>query len=886
MINRKLKLINFVITFSLVFFGFTFSSYNNSYADHCAYPYTHDSNGDCSCSDDISDCSDPCGDGRLSSCDICSNGANNPPDCSTCNAGEEMYNGSCVSVCTPPDTRDSGGACSCSDDMSDCSDPCGDGRLSSCDICSNGANNPPDCTECPADQHMENGECVYDECIPPDEGTYPDCGTCTVSGTSGYPTCNCTSTGNPPTGTPLTCTVDTPCCNDDTALNYDSSCPDVPNHKVVDNSTCTRCTPSSTDAKCKVTYCPDTDPGGNSCKTANPDKNCTSDESACTYYYCNKSTGRPDNYDPGGNDCVAAHPSPRVCTGDEFVCTYADVPYCDQYDNPDATNGQTKQDCEEWNDPHLCVSDDSVCSNPCTGNDCVEIGYCFDPLCSNYDAGGANCNATKPADATCVASLASCTSCTPYLYCGIPGFTNYSDGAGCADNHAECASDISACLGTATCNIGFDVDVTCASGFTFTGTFAYAYQYDNTGQCVPPNADELNDIANYLEGRVCTDVPPATPPANIDWCPSTAGVQTSPDDCPTDICPDMDGIQTTESECQDTDVCPEGYYYKEDDGCTPIDICPNIDGNQAVMPTNYTFNSVGNCTNGGGQSSDASCSNLAGSYQSTDNGITASSACNVGIFGNYVAFDVSTNPDSYNWNCYGVRGGAVASCRAYKGTSPACGVSINNIYELDTSLASIPTTDLCSFGTVSNLSKSEPITLEPITVPPQGEGTIDWKCNYGAASTTCSAESTGCLVGDYCPQTKTCEETCPPFTVDLGAALKTTKIVNKGEYCTVYLKDSISSGTKDTLCYLENLTKGTKGNNFQPYNGGSGQWSNGVAETFSEVVGNDTLYKLTCWEDSEDPGNGNVGNGSPDANELIDTVQGTCRLNLNSKEFN
>ncbi len=737
---------------------------------------------------------------------------------------------------------------------------------------------------------MESGECVYDDCELPYEGTKPDCHKCEVSGTSGYPTCNCNGTQSPPTGTPLSCTTTTYCCNDANALNKDPNCPDAANNKVEDNSgTCTYCTSSSTDPKCEVPYCPDTDPGGNACKKANPDMNCKSDESSCKYYYCNDSTNRPNNYDAGGNECKQNHQSPRQCIGGSSYCKYDPVDYCDVSNrhpitNEEPSNGQTKSQCEEWNEKHTCIDDSDVCSYP---NSRVEISYCPEAGFTNSDVGGISCESSKPADATCVASPSTCSgclTCEPHPYCNVPGFMNYSDGAVCSEFHGLCQGDIGQCEGTASCNVGFDVDITCDSGFTFTGTFDYVYDYDNTEQCVEPTEEELTAIANYLEAKVC-DMPPPPPPCldpndplcKVDWCSDIVGVQTDPDDCAIDVCPDMDGVQTTEAECQDTGLCSEGYYYKEDDGCTPIDICPNLGENQAVMPTNYNFNSSGDCVNSGGDQFSASCNDaMAGHYFTSDDAINSSNACSTGIFGNYVAFDISTNPDSYNWSCYG-SGGATANCRAYKGIVPLCGTATSTTYKMDQILSSsMP--NLCAPGNAT----TPVLTITNNTTSSGGVGVINWSCGItgGVSSVSCVANATGCSVGSWCPFSQSCELTCEPPLIILETKLKTSELIKKNETCLVSIGESINGENSSTLCTLKNITTNRNVDDYVDFTP-SGDHATYTTPPLSQ----DTVFRLTCGQDTfTEPDT--EGNNILDASEADVPIEGSCRLNLNSEEFN
>jgi hypothetical protein len=71
----------------------------------------------------------------------CSNGATNAPTCTTCPSGQNLYNGSCVGRCTvcPSNQTLLNGVCT--------------------NRCPNGATNPPTCTTCPVNQALIGGIC-------------------------------------------------------------------------------------------------------------------------------------------------------------------------------------------------------------------------------------------------------------------------------------------------------------------------------------------------------------------------------------------------------------------------------------------------------------------------------------------------------------------------------------------------------------------------------------------------------------------------------------------------------------------------------------------------------------------------------------------------------
>lgn len=528
-----------------------------------------------------------------------------------CEEGQIMCNDQCISECTGGKTMDTSSCtCSCASTEDECLGTCytqcpiGESRDSeSCecemDDCDNGAGNPPDCSECADGEEMCGGTCLtncedgYSRDAESCECELDDC----MNGATNPPLCTVCPTGQVfDPAPPYHCTV---YCDDPLASNYEE-------YAVCEYDVEYCCADENA-----INYddeCPD--------PNADPEKiednsgvceYCTKDstEFECEVYYCDSEEFPEATNGETRADCDANHPD-NPCVSDPTECTWPQITYCPDTTTP-ADNAETQEDCDnsipiEW---PPCEPDQSVCTYP--GKD-----YCADNTASNYQT-----------EEECQGGIAE-VECTP-RYTGPVCEYNY-------------------------CLIDFGLDITCPSGFKFKtpvdSPYVYSYALGAGQACLLTlTTEESLILSSYFEQLICgaggTPVCTGDLCSSIDWCPSMVGTQTDPADC-LDVCPDKPGLQTNENECNTNNLCinlgniplPSGYYMNAQNQCYP---CKN----GVCQPVN------GVC---------GSASNTGASYISD---ITGTSACATGI-----KSSVTKNGNLFNWSCLGIEGGLDQGCQA------------------------------------------------------------------------------------------------------------------------------------------------------------------------------------------------------------------------------
>ena len=413
-------------------------------------------------------------------------------------------------------------------------------------------------------------------------------------------------------------------CTDPDAGNYDPTA-------TTDDGSCTYpgCTdPNATNYDATAVG----DDGSCEYDTLCEDPNATNyeDYGDCEYSYCCNTPGAK-NFDFNCPDAdaptVEDNSICELCTKDstDFSC---EVYYCDENDDPDAINKESKATCDAANPNNPCISDRTECEFPqtyfCADNTTPALDHSTQSECDN------SIPSYWPA---CIEDQSTCEYPTED-YCSDENANNYQTEDECKGGIAErdCVAhtDTPVChYDNFYCNVDFALDIDCPGGFLFSSNTDEPYVYSRAisegDECTALlTYVEQNYFEGYFEQLICGDG--GSPQCTgdycdlVDWCPNIEGVQTDPTDC-LDVCTDANnpGIQLNQSECV---VCSSGT-------CNPI-------------------NGV--------------CGSMNNTNQSSANNITGSNACSVGNIG-YGGVTGPTN-GRFNWSCLGVEGGSSSSCQA------------------------------------------------------------------------------------------------------------------------------------------------------------------------------------------------------------------------------
>ncbi|MES2409686.1 MAG: hypothetical protein V4509_05315 [Patescibacteria group bacterium] len=579
------------------------------------YPYCTCSNGA-----DVPDCVQSCSNGETGNypdCGTCSgsttgiypnctcvNGASNAPTCddgtcpngaidfdtcSDCGSGKTMVNGTCTNdpVC-PSGTSGTPPACTCDNTAT---------NPPTCTVgdCPNGAIDFDTCADCGANADMVNGSCVPKSC---------------PSGTSGtYPSCTCTN-GSPNVSDGCACPLG--------QEEVEGYCINVcPSGTTRDSEGDCQCDNGASDAPtCTESLCKDT-----KANNYNDDLPCTYDHDSCCSVEAAKNT------DP---DCPDFASDPQKIADDLNACQYCqkgdpefecEEDYCDSSEYPDATNGETLDDCDQANPDRTCTSFRNVCEWP-------QIYFCPDTTTPAINGETqADCDASIPSYYNPCDPDGKCNYPSEY-YCGDADAINYdAGGADCTSSHptgTTCTENDGTCE-YEYCTLDFSLDVKCPnSGFEFKTPpdQSYVFSYPlGAGETCEENLsyEEEDSLSSYFMQKYCGTGDSTACQGGfcgqIDWCPGVTDPNvdhTDPTQCGVDACPGVGdpGIQTSESQCTTTQV----------DG-----VCGSVDKGH-VLGQNY----------------------IAGSY-----------ACESGT-----RSTVSSANNQFNWTCNGTGGGINAQCSA------------------------------------------------------------------------------------------------------------------------------------------------------------------------------------------------------------------------------
>jgi hypothetical protein len=691
----------------------------------------------------------PCDDGdACTQTDTCQSGSCIGADPVTCTASNQCHNaGNCIpatGLCTDPPKADD--------------TPCDDGNAcTQTDLCQVGVCTGADPVVCTAlDQCHDVGVCntftgVCSNPTKPDDTPCDDGNACTQTDTCQGGSCQGT---DPVVCTPLDQCHDAGVCNTTTG--------NCPNPEKTDDTPCDDGNDCSTQDTCQGGTCTagptdkDTDSdtyldglcsGGNDCDDSRGDINPGAIEDKDTGVTCsdtwdNDCDGDTDLDDTDCVDCTAHAQcvDSNPCTTD--LCVGG---FCQNNSVSDGTGCDDGDACTQTDE---CQSGTCTGLNPveCTASDqCHSAGICDSGsgLCSDpQKSDGSLCDDGDACTQTDTCQIGVCTGadpvvCTALDQCHDVGLCNISTG-NCSNPSKPddtLCDDGNACTQTDTCQLGTCTGadpVVCTAldqchvvggCNASTGNCSNPQKPDDTS-CDDGNACTQTDTCQV---GVCTGADPVVC-VPLDQCHNAGTCNTGTGNCSDPNKPDDTPCDDSNA-CTQTDTCQSGV-------CTGVDpvVCTALDQCHDAGVCN-TF--TGNCSNPN-QPDNTACNdgNLCSTLDTCQGGICTAGATNKDTDTDTYYDGLCLGGDDCNDNAPAVNPGVVEQSYG----QPMCTDVIDNDCDGDTD---IDDTGCMQCTGPGDCDDSNTCTTDD--------------CVAGECQNTPVSDGTGCVDGDACTQTDTCQ---------------------------------------------------------------------------------------------------------------------------------